>query len=84
MLTIGIGEIQKNTAIFSNLTEAIQIVDKRKNKNLAVVYPILPNSIIDGLAGKYKKQVKSSNLDYQQIKEQAMQELMEDKYGLPS
>lgn len=30
MLSIGIGEIQKNSSIFSNLTEVMQIIDKRK------------------------------------------------------
>ncbi len=39
MRSIGIGEIQRNTAMFANLTEAIQIVDKRKKQILAMVYP---------------------------------------------
>ena len=30
MQSIGIGEIQKNTSVFTNMTEAIQIIDKRK------------------------------------------------------
>jgi len=34
MLSIGIGEIQKNTSVFANMTETIQIIDKRKNKYL--------------------------------------------------
>jgi len=84
MLSIGIGEIQKNTSVFSNLTEAIQIIDKRKKQVLAMVYPIQNQSIVDKLAGKYKDIVKPTTLSTQDIKNLAMTQAMEEKYGLSS
>ena len=82
MQAVGIGEIQKNTSIFANLTEAITIVDKRKKRNLAIVYPIKKQSVIEKLAGKYRERVEKSMLDMEWIKETAMTRAMEEKYGL--
>ncbi len=82
MLTVGIGEIQKNTSIFANLTEAIKIVDKRKKLSLAIVYPIKKQSIIAKLAGKYSDRIEKSTLNLEQIKEAAMTQAMEGKYDL--
>jgi len=84
MLSVGIGEIQKNSAIFSNLTETMQIIDKRKKQVLAMVYPINRSSVVHKLAGKYRNRVKKTNLTFQEIRESAMQEAMEEKYGLSS
>ncbi len=84
MLSIGIGEIQKNSSIFSNLTQTMQIVDKRKKQVLAMVYPIQNTSVIDKLAGKYSARVKASETDFENIKKYAMQAAMEEKYGLSS
>jgi len=84
MLSIGISEIQKNTSIFANLTEAIQIVDKRRNQILAMVYPTKKQSMILNLAGKYKERIKLTNLTLDEIKEQSMTKAMEEKYGLSS
>lgn len=82
MKTIGIGDIQKNTSIFNNLTEAIEIIDKRKKKVVAVVYPVKKEHIVHKLAGKYKDRIlKSSSADMRLIKEAAMTEAMEEKYG---
>ena len=82
MKTIGIGDIQKNTSIFNNLTEAIEIVDKRKKKVVAVVYPVKKNHIVHKLAGKYKDRIlKSGTTDMKVIKEAAMTKAMEEKYG---
>ena len=81
MLSIGIGEIQKNSSVFSNLTEAMQIIDKRKKQVLAMVYPVKNQSIVDSLAGKYKDRVSSTTLTFHEIKESAMLSAMEDKYG---
>jgi len=80
MLSIGIGEIQKNTSIFTNLTEVIQIVDKRKKQILAMVYPVHNQSVINNLAGKYKDRIKTTELSIDEIKEESMG----DKYGLSS
>lgn len=84
MLNIGIGEIQKNSAIFSNLTEALQIIDKRKKQVLAMVYPVNNVSIVDKLAGKYQNRIQKTDLSFDEIKASAMQSAMEEKYGLPS
>ena len=84
MLSIGIGEIQKNSSIFSNLTETMQIIDKRKKQVLAMVYPVQNVSVIDKLAGKYSKRIASENIDLDTIKKSAMQIAMEEKYGLSS
>ena len=84
MLSIGIGEIQKNSAIFSNLTEALQIIDKRKKQVLAMVYPVNNVSIVDKLAGKYQNRVQKIDLSFDEIKTSAMHNAMEEKYGLPS
>ena len=81
MLSIGIGEIQKNSSVFSNLTEAMQIIDKRKKQVLAMVYPIQNQSVIDSLAGKYKDVVKPTDMSIQEIKESAMNIAMAEKYG---
>lgn len=91
MLSVGIGEIQKNTAIFSNLKESIQIVDKRKHQVLAIVHPAnqAKNSIAKILAGKYKNQAmqvsqnaQSTSPDLEDIKQKAMLEALGEKYGL--
>ncbi|GAW87699.1 conserved hypothetical protein [Bathymodiolus platifrons methanotrophic gill symbiont] len=82
MKSIGIGDIQKNTSIFNNLTEAIEIIDKRKKKVVAVVYPVKKERIVHKLAGKYKDRIlKSSSTDMKFIKEAAMTKAMEEKYG---
>ena len=84
MKTIGIGDIQKNTSIFNNLTEAIEIVDKRKKQTVAVVYPVKRTHIVHKLAGKYKNIINKSNDNMDIIKEKAMRKAMEEKYGNPN
>ncbi len=84
MLSIGVGEIQKNTSIFTHMTESIQIVDKRKRQVLAMVYPVKERSVIKNLAGKYKNRVQNSKLSLDEIKEISMMEAMGEKYGLSS
>ncbi len=84
MLSIGIGELQKNSSIFSHLTEVMQIVDKRKKQVLAMVYPVQHQSVIDNLAGKYKNRIKPTMLNIDEIKKLAIHSAMEEKYGLSS
>jgi hypothetical protein len=84
MLSVGIGEIQKNTSMFANFDETIQIVDKRKKQVLAMVYPVRDQSVINNLAGKYKYRIVKTELSLEEIKEKAMMEAMGDKYGLSS
>ena len=80
MKTIGIGDIQKNTSIFKNLTEAVEIVDKRKKQAVAVVYPVRKTNIVSKLAGKYRYKV-SKMADITVAREAAMRKVMEEKYG---
>ncbi|SMC09517.1 hypothetical protein [Nitratiruptor tergarcus] len=87
MISIGIGEIQKNISVFKNITEEIKIVDKRKKEILAIVYPVKQKEqepFVKKLAGKYKNRIEKTNLSLQKIKELAMQEAMKEKYGLSS
>ena len=81
MYSISIGEIQKNITLITKLTEAITIVDKRKNKDVAIVYPIKKHSIISSLAGKYKDKVEKVD-DLEIAKEEAMKQAMGEKYDL--
>ncbi len=53
MLSIEIGDIQKNTAIFSNLTESLETIDKPRKRTVAIVYPVQKTNITVRLAGKY-------------------------------
>ena len=84
MLSIGIGEIQKNTSVFTNITETIQIIDKRKKQVLAMVYPVNQQSVVKNLAGKYRNKVQENNMSIEEIKDYSMMKAMEEKYGLPS
>ena len=69
VISIGMGEIQKNISIFTKLDDTMQIVDKRKNKILAYVYPAKSkNSVIKNLAGKYKNRVQNTHLSMQEMK----------------
>jgi len=81
MYTISIGDIQKNISLLTKLTEAFTIVDKRKNQNVAIVYPIKKYSIIKTLAGKYRNRVERVD-DLEMAKEEAMRQMMSEKYGL--
>lgn len=83
MYSISIGEIQKNISLLTQLDDVLTIVDKRKNQNVAVVYPIKKNSMVTSMAGKYKNRVqKVDDLEY--AKEMAMKMALEEKYGLSS
>ena len=84
MKKIGIAEIQRNSSIFSNMTEVMQIVDKRKKRILATVYPAKRPSVVGKLAGKYKSRVASVEIPMDEIRERAMEMAMKEKYGLPA
>ncbi|MCK9372706.1 MAG: hypothetical protein M0P91_05870 [Sulfuricurvum sp.] len=81
MISMGVGQIQKNISILTTLTEAIRIVDKRRNKTVAIVYPASSSASILSLAGKYKDRVEAA-ADLTAAKESAMMEAMGEKYGL--
>ena len=61
MQSIGIGEIQKNTSVFTNMTETIQIIDKRKKQVLAMVYPVKQQSVVNSLRPKGRSFLTSKN-----------------------
>ena len=84
MLSIGVGEIQKNSSVFSNLTETMQIIDKRKKQVLALVYPVRNQSIVQKLAGKYRDKICKTDLSIEDIKNQAIATALREKYDLPS
>ena len=90
MQTISIGELQKNVGILTRLDEALTIVDKRRNRNIAVVYPVeeispaapaQKHSMTSMLAGKYNHLAKHNHKTFRQIREEAMYLAMKEKYG---
>lgn len=53
-MTIGISELQKNISIFKNITETVQVVDKKTKEVLALVLPksaIEKRALTDVLGG---------------------------------
>jgi len=81
MQTISIGELQKNISLLNNIDDIFTIIDKRKNKKVATIYPERKHSIVESMAGKYKDRVTPCD-DLEVAKLQAMQKAMEEKYGL--
>jgi len=80
MRTISIGDIQKNIALLTQLTDALTIFDKRKKQSVAIVYPIKKHSIVTTMAGKYRDRVSPCD-DLENAKSMAMEEMMREKYG---
>ncbi len=84
MISMGIGEIQKNIAILNSLKEVIKIVDKRRKKTVAIIYPATKAGPICELRGKYKTRISEQPIDdLEEAKAKAMMLAMEEKYGLP-
>jgi len=82
MQTVSIGDLQKNISLLTKIDDSLTIVDKRKNRAVAIVYPIEQNSVAKNLAGKYKNRVNKTTKSLQEIKEQALTEAFGEKYGL--
>jgi len=85
MQTIGISEIQKNISLLTKLKEAITIVDKRKNREVAIIYPLSGNgegSVVESMANKYSNKSTVQKEDLEKAKEEAMMMAMREKYGL--
>lgn len=87
MQTIGIGELQKNMGMLTHLTEALTIVDKRKNKEIAVIYPV-DNSHETNTIEKMSKRLQERAIkrgivieDLDKAKEKSIMKAMEEKYG---
>lgn len=83
MMSISIGEFQKNTSILTKITEALEIVDMRKKQTVAVVYPVHKVSMIDAMAGKYAHRVEKVD-DLSRAKNDAMMMAFGEKYDLSS
>ena len=82
MKIVSIGDLQKNISLITKIKDSLTIVDKRKNRAVAIVYPIKQNSITKNLAGKYKNRVKKSNKSLQNVKEEALLKAFGKKYDL--
>lgn len=83
MQSVSIGEIQKNISLITKLKESVSVIDKRKNKIIAIITPMHENSVIDELAGKYRHLAKNiKDKDLNTAKEKAMIEAMREKYGI--
>ena len=84
-MIIGVSELQKNISIFKNLTESVQIVDKKTKEVLALVLPksqMQTANLTDALGGilqKSKPINKYDNLD--EMIEDAYDMEMREKYG---
>jgi len=74
MQSISIDEIQKNITLLTQLTEVFTIIDKRKNREIAIVYPIKKHSIVPLMAGKYRHRVDRAD-DLEMAKQKAISEL---------
>lgn len=60
MLEFSVGELQKKPSIFTNMRESFRVVDRRKNKALAIVNPIhVKLDIISKLGGSLHKYAKN-------------------------
>jgi len=86
MRTIGIGELQKNMGILTHLTEALTIIDKRKNKEIAVVYPANHDrhNMVEEMSRKFQRRAKKRGIvieNLEKAKEDAMMEAIKAKYG---
>lgn len=80
MYDLSIGDVQKNISILSNLKEAVRVIDKRRRKVVAIVYPVKESNIVSKLAGKYRSRIKKG-VDLEKAKQEAMTIVMREKYG---
>jgi hypothetical protein len=87
MQTIGIGELQKNMGILTHLDEALKIVDKRKNKDIAIVYPLqsTKDNPVELMSNKFRQRAKARGIvveDLKKAKQEAYEMELVQKYGL--
>jgi hypothetical protein len=87
MQTIGIGELQKNMGILTHLDEALKIVDKRKNKDIAIVYPLqsTKDNPVELMSNKFRQRAKVRGIvveDLKKAKQEAYEMELVQKYGL--
>lgn len=79
----GLAEIQKNIALLTNLSEPLQIIDRRRKQIIATVYPRLTTHNARRLAGKYQSRipVELKQVSFEDARETAMLAAMREKYG---
>ena len=79
----GLAEIQKNIGLLANLTEPLQVVDKRRKRIIATIYPTLKSNQSQRLAGKYRDQIPEhlKGMSFAEERETAMLIAMKEKYG---
>ena len=84
-MIIGVSELQKNISIFKNLTESVQIVDKKTKEVLALVLPksqMQTANLTDTLGGILKKRKAIEKYDsLDDMIEEAYAMEMREKYG---
>jgi hypothetical protein len=86
MQTIGIGELQKNVGMLAHLKEALTVVDKRKNKKVAVIYPIDydHDDVVEEMAQTFRQRARQRGIvieDLERAKSEAMHEALGERYG---
>ena len=79
---MGIGELQKHIAILTRLRESVQVVDRRRRKPVAMIYPYRQGAGIHRLAGKYRDRIRSGNQGWAEMREAALKAAWGEKYGL--
>lgn len=80
MLEYSVGELQKKPSIFSNISESFRVIDRRKNRALAIVNPIkIKSNIVSKLGGSLQKYAK--NVTHDDIEESKISHFKE-KYNV--
>ena len=84
-MIIGISELQKKISIFRNLTETVEIVDKKTKEVLAIVLPkkeIRQKSLTDILGGILKSDIQAEDSSkLESMVADAYDQEMREKYG---
>ena len=84
-MVIGVSELQKNISIFKNLTESVQIVDKKTKEVLALILPksqMQAANLTDALGGILQKNKTNKNYDdLDEMIANAYDMEMKEKYG---
>lgn len=82
-MTIGVSELQKNISIIRNLTESLQVVDKKTNELLATILPAKQKktaTLTEQLAGSMANGIVVDDID--KAYHEAREAELVKKYGL--
>ena len=84
-MVLGISELQKKISIFRNLTETVEIVDRKTKEVLAIVLPrkqFQTGSLTDGLGGILKSDCRIEDpVEFESKIMSAYNQEMREKYG---